>query len=217
MIESNSNAVTYLPFHLSKFWNDFYTSKGIETFNWYFDLTKLEIPEFNYKQWSKESELLLIGSGTSSFLDYLNSKDIETVTLIDFSTVLVEKLKDKYPKWEIIGGDISNNEETTDLSEDSFDYIIDKGCLDCLLSDPDKAEERFITAMNRIVRSLEPEGVFFYFSTGKPEERANLLFKIKSIKYQISVIDLNIIFKEEWKDFNQGDNIYYLYRIIKVE
>ena len=58
-------------------------------------------------------------------------------------------------------------------------------------------------------------GLFFYFSDGKIEDRINLFYRVPGIRYKVETIDMNIISKEEFKDFNQNDNIFFLYIITK--
>ena len=49
------------------------------------------------------------------------------------------------------------------------------------------------------------------------EDRINLFYKVKNIKYKVATIDMNETMKEEYKEFNQSDNIYYLYTITKSQ
>lgn len=209
---------TYLPFHQKSFWEDFYKTKVNETLNWYFDITKLDIPEFSVKSLSKDDEILILGPGTSSILDYLNDNDYENVTIVDFSEELINNLKNKFKNrsesWEFTCENIINIDKK--VYEGIFNVVIDKGCIDCILSDPKNAEETFIDAMNVVKCSLVENGVFYYFSYGKLEERVNILFRVPGIKYRVAVIDMNTIGKDEFKEFNQSDNIYYLYIITKV-
>ena len=57
---SEQQLQTYLPFHQKEFWEDFYTKKCTkgETINWYFDITKLDIPEFSIKNLSQQEKEL---------------------------------------------------------------------------------------------------------------------------------------------------------------
>ena len=48
------------------------------------------------------------------------------------------------------------------------------------------------------------------------EDRINLFYKVPKIKYKVATIDMNETMKEEYKEFNQSDNIYYLYTITKT-
>lgn len=215
---SEQQLQTYLPFHQKEFWEDFYTKKCTkgETINWYFDITKLDIPEFSLKNLSQQDEILIIGPGTSSIVDYLFENGFEGVTLVDFSEAVMNNIKLKYKErdsWGLETINILNVDKT--IYKDVFSVVIDKGCIDCMLSDPKNAEENFIEAMNIVKDSLTQEGVFYYFSYGKLEERVNLLFKVQGIKYRVAVIDMNNNGNEINKEFNASDNIYYLYIITR--
>ena len=115
-------------------------------------------------------------------------------------------------EWEIEERDVTLLEKTTG---ELFSVIIDKGCLDCILSDPKYGEEKFVKTLDFLVFSLVQNGIFYYFSNGKIENRINLFYRVPGIKYKVETIDMNLNLKEEFKEFNQNDNIYYLYIITK--
>ncbi len=210
----NSQRTNYLPFHTKAFWDELYSKWGKETINWYFDLTKLDFTEFSVKKLNTNDEIFIIGPGNCSLLDYLYNNNFENVCLYDFSSKLIKILKEKYKKleWEIEERDVTLLEKTTG---ELFSVIIDKGCLDCILSDPKYGEEKFVKTLDFLVFSLVQNGIFYYFSNGKVENRINLFYRVPGIKYKVETIDMNLNLKEEFKEFNQNDNIYYLYIITK--
>jgi len=72
---------------------------------------------------------------------------------------------------------------------------------------------------------MTSDGIFYYFSTANPEKRVPLLSKVFGKNLEIeeisisefinlfqSILDMNEK-NEEWicKEFNEEDNIYYLY------
>ena len=216
--QSQSELVTYLPFNANSFWDSFYKNhfqqQDSPNINWYFDLTTFSSSEFSLKNFTKDDEILLVGPGISSTLDYFDSNGFDKITIFDFSEELINFLKNKYNKeWEIDPIDIrEKNEEFSD----GFNVIIDKGCLDCILSDPKNGEEKFITALTNLSIWLdENDGTLYYFSNGKMEDRSQLFFKVNKIKYKVDVIDMNETMKDEYKEFNKSDNIYYLYTITR--
>ncbi len=218
--QSQPQLKTYLPFHQSSFWDNFYKNhllqKDPSNINWYFDLTTFSTSEFSLKNFSKDDEILLVGPGLSSTLDYFDSNDYEGITIFDFSETLTNYLKQKYNKeWEIATFNIMD--KNPDI-EGVFNAIIDKGCLDCFLSDPNKGEENFINALSNMLSWLDEEnGVIYYFSDGKVEDRSQLFFKINKIKYKVETIDMNETMKDEYKEFNKSDNVYYLYTITREQ
>ena len=124
-------------------------------------------------------------------------------------------MTEKYNKeWEIDPIDLTN---VSTNFESQFHVILDKGCLDCILSDPKNGENKFVIALTNLLFWMEKdEGVLYYFSNGKMEDRINLFYKVPKIKYKVATIDMNETMKDEYKEFNQSDNIYYLYTITKT-
>ena len=217
MVDHNQNQqlISYLPFHTKEFWDKFYKENDQTNINWYFDITKIK--EFNIKEnISTEDELLIVGPGLTSALDFFKNNGYDKIEMYDFSEQLVKIIKNRYNLNEDSSWDIECKDITEINDEDIFDKIIDKGCLDCLLSDPYFGESSFVKALNNLIRSLVKNGVLFYFSDGKIEDRINLFYKISGIKYKVTTIDMNNDMKEEYKEFNPSDNIYYLYTISKV-
>ena len=216
--QNQSQLITYLPFHESSFWDTFYQNhiqqQDSSNINWYFDLTTYSNSEFSLRNFTKEDEILIVGAGLSSTLDYFDSNEFDKIAIFDFSEELVKILQNKYNKeWEISPVDIT---QKNDDYENAFDVIIDKGCLDCILSDPKNGEEKFITALTNLSTWLEENnGVLYYFSNGKMDDRSQLFVKVNKIKYKVSTIDMNETMKNEYKEFNKSDNVYYLYTITR--
>ena len=216
--QSQSQLITYLPFHESSFWDTFYQNhiqqQDSSNINWYFDLTTYSNSEFSLRNFTKEDEILIVGAGLSSTLDYFDSNEFDKIAIFDFSEELVKILQNKYNKeWEISPVDIT---QKNDDYENAFDVIIDKGCLDCILSDPKNGEEKFITALTNLSTWLEENnGVLYYFSNGKMDDRSQLFVKVNKIKYKVTTIDMNETMKDEYKEFNKSDNVYYLYTITR--
>ena len=215
---NNSQILSNLQFHTKSFWNNFYQSlnKNNNNINWYFDITKVKIDDFSLNDLLKDEEILLIGPGLSSILDYLNNNGFDHVSIVDFSEELKKKLSEKYnKKWEVICYDITSKKS---LFSNEFDKILDKGCLDCILSDKKNIDKKFISALNNLIISLdETSGILYYFSDGKLEDRINLFYQVPNIKYKVTTIDLNETMKEEYKEFNHDDNLYYLYTITRAK
>ena len=216
--QNQSQLITYLPFHESSFWDTFYQNhiqqQDSSNINWYFDLTTYSNSEFSLRNFTKEDEILIVGAGLSSTLDYFDSNEFDKIAIFDFSEELVKILQNKYNKeWEISPVDIT---QKNDDYENAFDVIIDKGCLDCILSDPKNGEEKFITALTNLSTWLEENnGVLYYFSNGKMDDRSQLFVKVNKIKYKVTTIDMNETLKDEYKEFNKTDNVYYLYTITR--
>ena len=111
MESSNSQeTITNLQFHTKAFWDNFYKNINKDNYNidWYFDLTKVKINDFSLINLSKDEEILLLGAGLSSILDYLNNYEFNKVVIYDFSKELKNILTERYNKeWEIECNDIT--------------------------------------------------------------------------------------------------------------
>jgi hypothetical protein len=87
------------------YWNEFYLSNGYENLpEWYYDFQKINYDEIN--KWNINSEILIIGAGTSSLLEYLSSKKFPYITVLDYSEPVIKFLKRKYEiefqEWDCI-------------------------------------------------------------------------------------------------------------------
>jgi len=124
-----------------------------------------------------------------------------------------------------------------------YDFVIDKACIDCLLTASD-GEESFVKALNEINSSLKENGTFYYFSTGKPDKRVSLLTRVfrdckidieeignsNNIWYKnfyktsytyylnvyLDIYDLKTNDLDFYREFNDDDNIYYVYIVTKT-
>ena len=71
------------------------------------------------------------------------------------------------------------------ISENCYDIILDKACLDFI-------GNNFKKAINEIYRSLDTNGIFYHVSTAKPEKRLKLLtdveWKVKIDMQEISTV-----------------------------
>ena len=77
------------------YWNEFYASNGFENLpEWYYDFQKINNDEIN--KWNTNSEILIVGIGTSSIIEFLSSKKFPYVTILDYSEPVIELHKTKY-------------------------------------------------------------------------------------------------------------------------
>jgi len=65
-----------------------------------------------------------------------------------------------------------------------YDFILDKGCLDCILTGP-QGLDLCDKALTEIYKTLKVNGIFYMISVGKPEERISTI--IKTHKWQIEI------------------------------
>ena len=213
-LSEDSSSTTY-EYHDKDFWDNFYKNRNpnIENINWYFDITKVKIDNFSIKSFSKEEDILLVGPGLSSILDYFNQNGYYKITIFDFSEELVKILSDKYNKEWLI--DCYDLIEINDSISNDYNIIIDKGCLDCILSEPKHGQDKFTKAFNNLMLLLKDDGILYYFSTSK--DRQHLFHLEDKIKCKITKIDMNKDMEVQYRQFKPEDNIYYLYTIQKLD
>ncbi len=70
---------------------------------------------------------------------------------------------------------ISQQEEL--IPQNFYDIVIEKGCVDCLLSSP---EEKISLAFSEIKNIMTKTGVFYSFSYCEPEKRIPIMSEIFS-------------------------------------
>ena len=213
--EEQSN-IPPLEFYSREFWDNFYLNRNpnVNNINWYFDITKINMDNFSLDLISKDDDILLLGPGLSSILDYFYDNDYKKISIIDFSEQLIQILSEKYSEdWMIDCYDILDiNDES--LVKD-YNVIIDKGCLDCIISEPKNGQKNFIKAFKNIMELLNEDGIFFYFSTAY--DRENLFHPSSKINCEITKIDMNQDMEKQYRQFEKEDNVYYLYTIRKEE
>lgn len=165
---------------------------------WYLDfqtllpyLQKMPAMDEKSKEHNQEAEVLVLGCGNSALsLQIYKQLGFECITNIDFSHVLIaqmkefmEQLKDQagnllYEQMEYIQFDIcdpaqAQSEPGQELVEkDSYDIVIDKGCLDCIAchEDIDKMQQ----AVDNVHEYLVAGGLYFLVSRGSPATRRHL-------------------------------------------
>jgi hypothetical protein len=87
---------TYKPFHLSTFWDEYYKLNIDSTTEWYFDLENFKLKDFDISTWDRNLEIIILGIGNSKIIDYLIANKFIHVTLVDFSSFLINHIKKKY-------------------------------------------------------------------------------------------------------------------------
>ncbi len=75
--------------------------------------------------------------------------------------------------------------------------MIDKGCFDCLLSEPNqhKSEENLINALKEINKIMSANSCYYLFSTCKPEKIISLITSAFNAKIEIEEISKKFLSK----------------------
>ena len=148
------------------------------------------IPAFRGE--NNEIEILVVGCGTSALSEYIYSNlGYEYITNLDICENVIDYMNgyiesrqggdgqqnhSQGPKifenMEYLAMDICNIEENQQIEEDSYDVVIDKACLDCIVCDEDQTKAQ--KAVHNIWRVLVSGGTYFFLSRGTPDMRMHL-------------------------------------------
>ncbi|KAF3938945.1 hypothetical protein ABW19_dt0201858 [Dactylella cylindrospora] len=150
------------------YWDDRYTSPDEDSYEWFksYDqirgLIEKHIPD-------TESSIINLGCGNSLLSPKMYEEGYKRITNIDFSSVIIGKMIEKYPEqtWKV--ADVRE----TGYPDDHFDVAIDKGTLDAMLSGslwnpPDHVKARTAAYIDEVIRILKPSGKFVYITYRQP-------------------------------------------------
>lgn len=93
---NSKNDQIHFNFSNEKFWNSYYNSNNYVTVDWYFKLQEAELKLFKLSTVSLDSEILVLGCGTSSIIDYFLEKKYTRIIFVDFCSNLIDFLTEKY-------------------------------------------------------------------------------------------------------------------------
>ena len=192
----------------AKYWDSRY-SRRPEAFDWLQTLPSLQALLFKYI--NKNDNILHIGCGNSRLPEALSDEGYEKITNIDFSQKVIEQISKryhkKYPKMKFKVMDILNMKE---IEENSFEIVIDKGALDCILCS-EKSKFNFEKSLSGIYRILCPRGKYIMISFNKPSYIKKYLNEYDWI-IEIFTIDKNIKGKiSSYDSYSNLKNVHYIY------
>ncbi len=112
---------------------------------------------------TKESEILIVGCGSSRMGEELYDEGYQLCTNLDSCSVIIrhlqEKYKDKNPTFRFQEGDV----RAMEFPSDHFDLVIDKALFDSLQCG-ESAPKNTHKALSEISRVTKPGGVYFMVS-----------------------------------------------------
>lgn len=117
--------------------------------------------------------VLVAGNGSSNMLGDLADDGYQHVIGNDISRVIVAQLKYRYKDYNQITF-FQGNMIDTDLPEETFGAVIDKGLFDSMLCTQMSTQTiaQYIWEVDRI---LNDDGVFIFVSYGNPEQRLHYI------------------------------------------
>ena len=118
---------------------------------------------------SSATNVIEIGTGVGYWTEYLKSLGITKYTGNDIAEISVTKLKEKYPEYNFIQGDISE----VNLPENTFDLGVMIDVTQHITDD-----DRFNTAMDNLWKSLK-KGAYLIITMWDPKKNVYLANKIR--------------------------------------
>lgn len=150
------------------YWNDRYKNQKDKTFDWLENYKSLK-PLLS-KYISRGDRILILGCGNSLLSEEMYDDGYTTIFNVDISDVVIETMIERNQKarpfmeWTVMDA------LDLDLSEKTFDVVLDKSTLDAVLC----GEMSFIHAaimLKEVQRVLDLHGRFISISYGAPEYR----------------------------------------------
>ena len=150
-----------------RYWNNRYSETPDSTFDWY---TKYSaIKELIVPRFSEKSRILVVGSGNSLLSASLYDEGYQNITNIDISDIVVEQMNQKFA--DRPGMQWANMDaRKLDFPSESFDVVIDKGCLDCLFTGTHSYQNVGL-CLKEITRILVPSGCYICISYRDADHR----------------------------------------------
>eukprot|EP00475_Leptophrys_vorax_P044228 TRINITY_DN8779_c0_g1_i1.p1 TRINITY_DN8779_c0_g1~~TRINITY_DN8779_c0_g1_i1.p1 ORF type:complete len:247 (-),score=45.02 TRINITY_DN8779_c0_g1_i1:676-1416(-) len=160
------------------YWDHRYENANEVSYDWFFPYKNMKsgiykalFPELQQEaeptQEAKQAtRVLIVGCGNSELSVDMFNDGFTNVLSVDYSTVLLEHMRSKYPhlQWEF------QDVRELSLPDNSFDLVIDKGTLDSILCGTNSIENAS-KMLGHLQRVLKPGGVFLEYTYGTPTTR----------------------------------------------
>ncbi|KAL8275215.1 hypothetical protein Esti_000887 [Eimeria stiedai] len=124
----------------------------------------------------ESSNILMLGCGTSTMSENMWDDGYKNITNIDFSPQCISLMQKRCADKAGMTFMVLNVLDLQELSGQTFDFIIDKGTLDCILCG-ENSFENMHKALTLISQLLSPGAVYLMVSYGSPVFRLNHLQK----------------------------------------
>jgi EEF1A lysine methyltransferase 4 len=143
----------------SSWWNDRFKTEGKRTFDWYVSFKELS-PILKALVLPISSRILVVGCGNSRLSLDMYKAGYKNITNIDIAESVISTMKEMAIKEEIglemewIVGDATS---MTNVDDQSFDLVIDKGTLDAVLCGSGyEVPNKLLQEMYRVVKNGAP-------------------------------------------------------------
>lgn len=168
--KSDADSDYYAGADHAKYWDRVYEVQGRHgrtSYEWY-GIGATDVEELLKDMLPMDGEVLVAGAGDSDLSGYLATR--HDVVSIDFSAVIVERMRQKYPelRFEVMDA------RRTSFADGRFGAVVDKGLFDCLVKSADS--RRYLAELRRVLRKpgvggAPSAGVLLMMSMREPDPR----------------------------------------------
>ena len=190
--------------------------------DWYTNYTQLnrdfgldELIKLNYPSKTYKIRILEMGCGNSTLSYDLFKKGFKNITAIDFSTVIIKKMKEYYKDTNINFNVCDFNYMNIYFEENSFDLIIEKAGLDSIATKgTDDVPELLYKVFKNIHYILCDKGILFSFSSKNIEFWKKTIYNRLENEKLFKIMDIKkTIFRTEVNTINMNLYFFYLKKI----
>merc|ERR1711998_13782 len=143
------------------YWNSRFSSE--DQFDWYHKWNPTLKKQFGEIGLVPESAVLNVGCGNSGMSREMYDDGYENITNLDFSQKVITAMKVKNSNRQMQWIEGSVQDMTGFAADGEYDFIIDKGCLDCILCG-EKSTSNLDAALAECARVLKPGGMLLSIS-----------------------------------------------------
>jgi SAM-dependent methyltransferase len=157
------------------YWNERYDNERDDPFDWLVEFD--QVKEIFDLLVPKDSRVLVIGCGNAPFSHHMYEYGYHDITNIDTSEIVIEQQKASFPeeKWEVM--DVREMR----FEDGSFDLVVDKSVLDCLLCYAESHENTH-RMLEEVRRVLCPTGLYLVVS----------LHSVKDVLTHVQALDWRV-------------------------
>ncbi|KAL7684481.1 putative methyltransferase type 11, S-adenosyl-L-methionine-dependent methyltransferase [Plasmopara halstedii] len=184
LIRQHAGKLSLMGLYKKSYWEARFETET--EFDWYCEYSHLR--ELLSLHISKTNRILIAGTGTSRLPAEMARDGYTNVIAMDYAANVIEKMQARCQKnsWgvQFVVADLT---QMMGWKSDFVDCVIDKGCLDAMLLQPETAaietNWKFVapvspddlndakSSMHQLARILKPNGLFFFLTFGNPSNR----------------------------------------------
>ncbi|XP_014218736.1 methyltransferase-like protein 13 [Copidosoma floridanum] len=199
-------------FSKADYWNTFFKNRGNKAFEWYGEF--LELSSYLLKYIKPNDDILIVGCGNSTLGMDLYDAGYKNIVNIDVSQVVIKQMVElnRVKRPNLIFEQMDATKMT--FVDGKFSVIIDKGTLDALMPDNDKATVALIdTYLAELKRVLKNSGRYICISLLQEHILKTLVASFSS-SYAFRVIRCH---DAEMKAREQGESTMPVFMVVSTK